>query len=153
LADLLLDTTYLLPAFGVGVRLEGFEERFPRLLARYSVHYNPVSLVEAKWVILRLGRERAADRGRLLEGYRLGLRVLLAAERLRQTSLTSEVVERVADGLVDDGLKDYFDRTIYGTACSGGHVLLTEDEELRALKKQEAVPKPSDILSWKDITH
>jgi hypothetical protein len=152
LADLLLDTTYLLPAFGVAVRLKGFEERFPKLLERYSVSYNPISLVEAKWIVLKLARERAADRDSLLERYRLGLSVVLEDERLAQSSLTNEAVERVADWLlVESGAKDYFDRTIYATACASDSVLLTEDEELRALKGSKAAPRPSDILAWKDL--
>ena len=32
--ELVLDTTYLLPVFGISVGLEGFSELFPRLLAR-----------------------------------------------------------------------------------------------------------------------
>ncbi len=151
---MLLDTTYLLPTFGVAMQLEGFEERFPKLLESYSVSYNPISLVEAKWVVLKLGRKRAADRGKLLERYRLGLKVLLADERLKQTSLTSEAVERVADGLlIDNGAKDYFDRTIYGTACARNSLLLTEDEELHALKTNDNMPRPSDVLAWKDLAN
>jgi len=153
LADLLLDTTYLLPAFGVSMQLERFEERFPKVLKTYSVSYNPISLVEAKWVVLKLARRRGADRVKLLERYRLGLAVLLADERMKQTGLTSEAVERVADGLLIDGLaKDYFDRTIYGTACATNRLLLTEDEELHALKKKDGVPRPTDILAWKNLT-
>ena len=79
--------------------------------------------------------------------------MLLADERIEQTRLTSDAVERVADGLLVDGLaKDYFDRTIYGTACSTNRLLLTEDEELHALKTRGGVPRPSDILAWKDLT-
>jgi len=52
--ELVLDTTYLLPIFGIDMRLKGFGELFPRLLASYAVLYNPVSLVEAKWIVLKL---------------------------------------------------------------------------------------------------
>jgi len=151
LDELLLDTTYLLPAFGIALQLKGFNDRFPDILKAYSVSYNPISLVEAKWVVLRLSRQRPADRGKLLESYRLGLRVVLTDERLKQTDLTSESVERVADGLlIDEKSGDYFDRTIYGTACSLDCLLLTEDNELLALKTKE-VPQPRDVLAWKDL--
>jgi hypothetical protein len=115
LGELILDTTYLLPALGVGTKPEGFEGRFPKLLGIHRVRYNPISLVEAKWIVLRAARKRAAERGRLLERYRFGLRVLLADERVKQTTVTSEAVELVADRLlVDNVTKDYFDRLIYG---------------------------------------
>ncbi len=152
LAELLIDTTYLLPAFGVAMQLEGFEERFPKVLETYSVSYNPISLVEAKWVVLKLARKRSADREKLLERYRLGLKVLLADERLNQADLTSEAVERVADELLlDKGAKDYFDRTIYGTACATKSLLLTEDEGLHALNTNDSLPRPSGVLAWKDL--
>jgi len=152
LAELLLDTTYLLPTFGVATQLEGFKERFPKVLETHNVRYNPISLVEAKWVVLKLSRQPGANREELLQRYRLGLRVLLADGRLEQTDLTSEAVERVADGLlIDNDAKDYFDRTIYGTACASKSLLLTEDEELHALKTNPNLPRPSDILAWKDL--
>ena len=150
--ELLLDTTYLLPAFGIALPLESFSERFPSILKAYSVSYNPISLVEAKWVVLRLSRQRPADRGKLLDSYRLGLRVVLADERLKQTDLTSESVERVADGLlIDMRSGDYFDRMIYGTACALDGLLLTEDNELLALKTNKDVPQPKNVLAWKDL--
>ncbi len=152
MVELLLDTTYLLPAFGIALKLDGFNERFPKVLETHNVSYNPISLVEAKWVVLRLSRQRPADRAKLLERYRLGLRVLLGDERLRQTEVTNETVERVADGLlVDNQTKDYFDRTIYGTACAGDCMLLTEDEGLRRLKPKQDAPRPKEILAWKDL--
>jgi len=134
------------------MQLEGFEERFPRVVENHTVCYNPISLVEAKWVVLKLGRQRVVQRGKLLERYRLGLKVLLADERLKQTELTSEAVEEVADGLLERrGAKDYFDRTIYGTACASNSILLTEDEELHALKTDDSLPRPSDVVAWKDL--
>lgn len=71
--ELLLDTTYLLPLFGLGVDLRRFESVFPRLLHAYSVIYNPISLVESKWIMLKLIRRRAQNKDSLLQAYRRGL--------------------------------------------------------------------------------
>ena len=46
--ELLLDTTYVLPIFGLNIELRDFEKTFLKLLKSYSVMYNPISLVEAK---------------------------------------------------------------------------------------------------------
>ena len=151
MAELLLDTTYLLPIFGVSVGLEDFERRFGKLLGSFSVRYNPVSLMEAKWVVLRLGRKDRAKKDALLNAYRTGLKVLASDGRLKETPLTSEAAEAVADELlVKDGVKDYFDRVIYGTASDRNCVLLTEDEELLRLKRSGR-PRPSEVLAWRKI--
>jgi len=51
---LMLDTTYLLPLFGIDVPLQRYSEIFPKLVTQYEVWYTPLSLVEAKWIILKL---------------------------------------------------------------------------------------------------
>lgn len=150
MAELLLDTTYLLPAFGISVGLKGFQLRFTELLDSYSVLYNPVSLVESKWAVLKKAREDRPNRGALLGAFRTGLKVIESDGRLRETPLTSESVEEVGDQLLADGLKDYFDRLIYGTAADRRCALLTEDRELLRLRRREG-PGPSAIMSWKDV--
>ncbi len=73
MADLVLDTTYLLPIFGVGIRLKRFQTVFPKLLEEYRVLYNPVSIVEAKWIVLSLARREPNKRLKLLKRFRKGL--------------------------------------------------------------------------------
>lgn len=147
MAELLIDTTYLLPVFGVDVGLDDFEARFGKLLRSFSVRYNPVSLVEAKWTILRLGRKDPSKKDALLGAYRTGMKVLASDDRLKETPITSEGIEVVADALLaEDGVKDYFDRVIYGTATERRCALLTEDEELLKLKRAGR-PRPSEIFA------
>ncbi len=111
------------------------------------MRYNPVSLVEAKWTILRLGRKEPSKKDALLGAYRTGLKVLASDDRLKETPLTSEAVEAVADELLlEDGVMDYFDRVIYGTASERNCALLTEDEELLKLKRSGR-PRPSEVLT------
>lgn len=147
---LLLDTTYFLPLFGIDVRLAGFENRFPKILDEYEVCYNPVSLLEAKWISLRLGR--GASRNKFLEAYRSGLATILADKRISQTKLTNATVELAADQLLAvDGVRDYFDRMIYATAAAEETYLLTEDKELLLLGKGERESAPRGIFSWKGL--
>ena len=150
--ELMLNTTYLLPIFGISVGLEGFEKLFPELLARYTVLYNPVSLVEAKWIVLKLAKREPQERGTLLKRFRMGLEVLLRNERLGQTELTNPDVEEVADLLLTRaGVADYFDRLIYATATSRGSVLLTEDEELTRVARRGDLPAPKRVIKWEDV--
>jgi len=146
----LLDTTYLLPIFGIDVRLAGFEDKFPKVLEEYDVRYNPISLVEAKWISLRLGR--GANRDKFLEAYRSGLATIFADKRINQTRLTDGAIELIADQLLaEDGVRDYFDRIIYATAAREKSYLLTEDKALLGLKDAKEELAPRSIFSWKGI--
>ena len=147
----LLDTTYLLPVFGIDVGLQDFSNLFPRLLDKYSVMYNPVSIVEAKRIVLRLSRGDPSRKELLLKAYRLGLRALLSDRRLKQTGLTNPDVEEIADELLlKAGVKDYFDRVIFATAAQQGAILLTEDEELMKIGLT-GVPRPKEVISWEKL--
>ena len=152
MAELVLDTTYLLPIFGIGVELEGFETLFPQLLGEYEVLYNPLSVVEVKWISLRLGKDDPSMRERLLVAFTKGLKALLGDERLKQTELTNPEIEKTADILLlNADVKDYFDRMIYATAVNRDASLLTEDEELKELARAEDVPRPREVLTWSDL--
>ncbi|MCD6409787.1 MAG: PIN domain-containing protein [Candidatus Verstraetearchaeota archaeon] len=148
---LVLDTTYLLPLFGVDVGLKGFAECFPRVLDGFEVWFNPMSLVEAKWIVLRLLRRDPSRRGVLLLRFRRGLEALKLDERFRQTVLTSAAVEEVADRLLEVGVGDYFDRLIYATAVCYDAVLLTEDEELRRTAELDGAPRLKGVVCWEEL--
>ena len=149
---LLLDTTYLLPLFGIDVKLPRFEELLPKLLEGFDALYNPVSLVEAKWLILRLMRRSKLRAEGLLEAYRRGLKALQFDERLKATALTEPDVEEIADRLlVEAGLRDYFDRLIYASAIVNDALLFTEDEELREIASTGRHPHPRGIMNWREM--
>lgn len=150
MAELIIDTTYLLPVFGVSVGLKEFESRFDEVLGGFAVFYNPVSLIEAKWTILKAIREAPAKKGALLASYRTGLKVLESDGRLGATPITGDEVEQTADGLHEAGMKDYFDRMIYATASERGCVLLTEDREMLKMRKS-GKQEPSEVLSWNQL--
>ncbi len=128
MAKLLPDTTYLPPVLSVAVNLERYGKVFPKLLERYTVFYNPISLVESKWIMLRLCRRDPGKKRGYLEAYKRGLKALLNDNRIQQIQLTNPEVEEVADKLlVEAGVKDYFDRLIYATATYLKTTLLTEE--------------------------
>ncbi len=149
--ELLIDTTYLLPVFGVSTGLENYEQLFPMLLNKYSVLYNPISTVEAKWIILKLARREARGQ-RLLTRFREGLKALLSDKRLSQSVLTNHEIEEIADILlVKEEVKDYFDRLIYATAAHHNAILLTEDKKLLRITRQGNLPKPKKALNWSEL--
>jgi hypothetical protein len=143
----LLDTTYILPILGVGMELKGFDEGFPKMFSKYEVFYNPVSLIEAKWVVLKICRSKPHEAEKLLKAYRKGLAALLSDKRIKQTTLTSPEAEEIADRLMEAGVKDYFDRMVYATAVRQEMILMTEDVQLIKITKAN-LPRPKRIINW-----
>jgi hypothetical protein len=151
---LLLDTTYLLPVFGIDVGLAKFGTKFPEILDEYDIRYNPVSLLEAKWISLRISLRigRHSDRDKFLARYRSGLGAIMTDKRMKQTRLTDSAVELIADRLLTDNrLNDYFDRMIYATAAAENSHLLTEDKVLLGLTGVKGEPVPRSVFSWKSV--
>ncbi len=145
--DIMLDTTYILPILGIQVKLQSFTEIFPKLLSRYRLLYSPISIVEAKWIVLRIFKE--TYNRNLLKRFRIGLASLLNDPRLEQTILTDSEIEEVADLLlIRANVKDYFDRVIYATAVRYQAILLTEDHVLHNIFKRSNIPKPANVIDW-----
>ena len=151
--EILLDTSYLLPIFGMKLEYRDFEATFAKLLEKYAVRYNPVSLIEAKWITLRLSRKSQDQRETLLQAYRVGLISLQEDKRLQKTVLTNGTIEELSDSLLtQQNLADYFDRQIYSTAVYLESILLTEDEKLYELFKMRGNQyKPRQMMKWKEL--
>ncbi len=152
--ELLLDTSYLLPVFGVKLEYRDFELVFSRLHQRYALRYNPVSLIEAKWILLKHSKRVPSQRDALLRAYRKGLLSLGKDPRFQSSILTSDPIEELSDTLLTQlNVTDYFDRQIYSTAANLRSVLLTENEALHELfnKSDGRFPKPKQIIKWKNL--
>jgi PIN domain nuclease of toxin-antitoxin system len=148
---ILLDTTYFLPLFGIKIKLKDFENVFPKILSNYKAMYNPISFIEAKWIILKLLKEKHEIKDQLLESYKIGLKAILTDNRFLQTVITNSEIENIADKLLlKAGIKDYFDRIIYATSAIYNAILLTEDEELTTINLED-IEKPEKIISWNII--
>ncbi len=144
---LLLDTTYILPLLGIDVEIKGLKDDFTKVLEKYEVYYNPISLIETKFIALQLLKD-GID---VLEDYKIGLSRVLLEDRLKQTPLTNPEIETIADKLlIDKNVKDYFDRMIYATAVALELSLVTEDRELIRLANNYSL-KPPNVLSWKSL--
>jgi hypothetical protein len=151
--DLLLDSSYLFPIFGVGLDFRDFTTIFPKLTERYVMKYNPLSLVEAKWYVLRQIKKKKAGED-LLQSYRRGLLSLERDQKLESTQVTNEKIEEISDSLLAEySIQDYFDRLIYSTAAYLGSALMTEDDSLFELFKKSSgdIASPKKIMRWKDL--
>ena len=127
----------------------------PNCQNRYSVKYNPVSLIEAKWFILRKARNRKSEGARnLLQSYRRSLLSLERDKRIQSTQLTNEKIEELSNILLAEfAMQDYFDQLIFSTAANLGSILLTEDSVLHEIfkKMDDDSLKPKKTIKWKDL--
>ncbi len=129
-----------------------YESAFTKLLKRYKVGYNPVSLIEAKWIILRHSKRSPEKRVALLQSYRKRLLSLEKDERVQGTIITSERMEELSDALLTKhNVRDYFDRQIYSCAAELQCILLTEDNTLHDLMKKKSASAPKEALRWKEL--
>ena len=115
---ILIDTTFLLPALGVGVEEEA-EDIIP-FFRRVKVYYLEVGLLEAIWKILKI-----ADSGALK-------RVKMGIEAIRKTyNLITPPAEAYIEAIkiYEMGHRDYIDALYYSTAKSASLKLLTIDRK------------------------
>ena len=151
---LFLDTTYLLPLLGIGVELRDYREIFPKLHMFYEIYYSPISLIEAKWIIIRYIKKLKDERmkQRLLEEYRVGLDLILKNPDYKSIVFTNGLIEKIADELWRRGIRDYFDRMIYAASAYCRAILLTEDEELKSIHEEiELMIKPKEVIDWNTL--
>ena len=153
--ELLLDSSYLFPIFGIELEYQKFESVFPTLPEKYLVKYNPVSLIEAKWYVLRKSKKKDKDQGDILfQSYREGLLSLQRDQKLESTPLTNEHIEELSDSLLTKfDIRDYFDRLIYSTAADLQCALITEDASLHEIfrRTNNNLTKPKQMMKWKDL--
>ncbi|MFQ6120974.1 MAG: hypothetical protein ACE5KE_13955 [Methanosarcinales archaeon] len=69
-----LDTTYILPLFGIEINIPNFKEEFKELLSSdYGIFINFVSIIEAKWKILKEMKYQAEKSEELKQRFKEGL--------------------------------------------------------------------------------
>jgi predicted nucleic acid-binding protein len=144
----LLDTSFLLPAFGVdaGEEVLNCLELMAARRERIRAYYSPYSLLEAVMVLLRearrgrLGLEEAAGMAR--EG---AAKVIYGLE----SADTPPEAYSLAVRLYSLGHRDLFDNLLYATAVANGLSLLTLDGELLGFLREAGLPqvaiRPSEL--------
>lgn len=116
--EILVDTTFLLPALGVGVEEEA-EEVIP-LFRRFRVYYLEAGILEAIWKILKIADPETLKR------------VKIGIQAIRETyQIVSPPAEAYIEAakIYELGHKDYIDALYYATARTSKLKLLTIDNE------------------------
>ena len=82
---LLLDTTYLLSLFKIEMSGFSSEDLEALLNSGIDLYYNPVSLIEVKWVILRLTKRKGSKLKELRSIYSETIEYLLTSDEIKRT--------------------------------------------------------------------
>ncbi len=152
MTNILLDTTYVLPLFGIdlGEKLgKEIREFFKNGRKEDKIFLSESSLLE---VLNKLNQEyRKQGRMSILDRYPLVLPTLLNFDFLTlvNSKLDSLIIEN-ANILRRFGHSDFLDCIIAGTALKLDATLVTEDRELISKLNQVAEYAELKTLSWKN---
>jgi len=133
---ILIDTSFLLPAFGIDVEEEVYKAI--RHFRRFDVYYTELELLEAFWKILRIFDRTKLDR------------ILLGLESIKRTYKILEIPSKAyleAVEIHDRGHKDYIDALLYATAKYSNIPLLTIDFTFIELLKKNGYQTKNIIIT------
>lgn len=66
--SILLDTTYILPIFGIPIKIKNFEEKMNNIFTNYRILINSLSILEAKWKAIKLEKQHPNVKDYFYEG-------------------------------------------------------------------------------------
>jgi len=151
--NLLLDTTYVLPLFGVNIDLDtDFREEIKQLWKKgvnnYNIYLSSSSINES---VYKLNREyRNSEDPEILNRYHVVLPTIIRSKIVKIIDpFLNPVIAESSMKIRGFGHKDLMDCWIAATAIQVGGLFLTEDKELRALLNKYPELKMNKILDWK----
>lgn len=150
-----LDTTFLMPLFGLETSINNLSKQFKTIIEDSSLRfmYSPISFIEIKWQIIKLGRQ-GKDRDKLEELFSNTLGTLKYEDVFISVNLDNPTINSISYELQKMGHSDYFDTVIGASAMITSDILLTEDGKLskRIFKLSErnpAIYPAIEINSWR----
>ena len=149
-----LDTTFLLPAFNIQTRK--FKKHDFEALIKMNVEriINQALIIEAKWVLLSLIKKGIIeDSEEALSDFNLGLRFLRYSGKYKFIDVLDEKVDlNEIEVFKSTKIRDYFDRVLIATAQAYGDILLTEDNEIISVRDRKSKTfNGVKILTWNEF--
>lgn len=150
--SIMLDTTYVLPLFGIKINLsENFQEEISQLwkngIKDYDIYLPSTCLIETVYKLLYEYRKR--DDLSILERYHLILPTILNSSIQIYNPELDIKASAIASIIRHSGHLDYMDCWIAGSAVALNSILLTEDKELEKILKIIPETKALNVSSWK----
>ena len=152
---LIIDTTYILPLFGIKIiELSNFKKISKELwsngLKGYSIYLPSICLME---VMFKLTREnRKSNDVNILNRYAIALPSILSSKSVKIFNpLLNPEASRIAINIRHAGHTDLMDCLIAASAAALKGIFLTEDNELSKVLKIIPENKDISIWTWEDL--
>lgn len=152
--SIILDTTYVLPLFGIKIQLsKSFQDELKLLwqtgLKGYKVYLPSMCLIEVMFKLL--SEYRVQEDFSILERYHLILPTVLNSPINVFTSELNPKASLTASIIRSSGYLDFIDCWIAGTAVSLRGILITEDKELNQILNEIPETKSTLVWSWNTL--
>ena len=151
--NLLLDTTYVLPLFGIDINLDdSFREEIKQLwkkgVKNYNIYLSSASIIES---VYKLNREyRNSEDPEILNRYHTVFPTIIRSKNVKIfDSFLNPVIAETSMKIRNYGHKDLMDCWIAASAIGMNAFLLTEDKELKSLLRKYSKLKIKKIIDWK----
>ena len=147
--SIILDTTYVLPLFGIKIELSlKFEEQIKLLwkngINEYKVFLPSVCLIETVFKLLNEYRKK--NDFNILDRYQLILPTILNSPIDMFNPELNSKASLIASLIRHSGHMDFMDCWIAGAAVALEGILLTEDKELE--KVLRTIPETKTVIIW-----
>ena len=140
----LLDTSFLLPVFGVDIDVPDVRNQLLRLSRKFTLLINSLSILEAKWIILKLSRRKPE----VLESFRDGLNLVVRGGEFRVVPFYLPEIDAVATDIYVHH-RDYIDCSILASAYVEADLLVTL--ETKKMKDLASLFRP-DYSSYRKLS-
>lgn len=150
---LILDTTFILPLFGIKLDLnQDFEEKCQVLwnneVKGFKVYLPSVCLIETMYKLI--SEYKKQKKYNIIDRYQKILPTIIDLPIEVYNCEINPKASMVATQIRHNGHKDIMDCWIAGTASALKGILLTEDKELKSKLKQISETKNVIIWNWND---
>ena len=147
--SIILDTTYVLPLFGIKIKLSlKFEEQIKILwkngINEYKVFLPSVCLIETVFKLLNEYRKK--NDFNILDRYQLILPTILNSPIDMFNPELNSKASLIASLIRHSGYMDFMDCWIAGAAVALEGILLTEDKDLE--KVLRTIPETKTVIIW-----
>jgi hypothetical protein len=128
-----------MPLFGIKTSNNITKDDLAELFSRENLefHYQLVSIVEIKWLIIRAGKNDDKLRDKLERAFSDALRYLEDNKNIVGQPFDSDIINDISYELQRFGHQDYFDTLILAGAILSSDFLLSEDDAFSLLLEKQ----------------
>lgn len=139
----MLDTTHILPLYGLETSITNHREEISKLLKSESKFdefiISDISLLEVRWLLLKKKKkeEEIKKKQEYDKRFRISTEIITNSEKwmISRWYEKSEIVE-IADRILELGHKDYLDCLLVAQSYVENATFVTEDKKLLDLRKK-----------------